>query len=94
MLDQLKKYFRGEDEPPKEVILTEKNIDYFPSFKEMLDERLIIPDSKGRLRYLHGAPVGKLLLVKINKDGTPKYKEMANEWFDPESPKAKSFIWP
>jgi hypothetical protein len=38
--------------------------------------------------------VGKLILVRINKDGTRKYKESAAEWFDPGSERAKSFVWP
>ncbi|MEL0457032.1 hypothetical protein WJN01_12400 [Flavobacteriaceae bacterium SZ-1-7] len=51
-------------------------------------------DNVGRLRYLHGAPVGDLILTRINKDGQPKYKESAKEWFDPESEKANNFKWP
>jgi hypothetical protein len=46
------------------------------------------------LRYRHGAPVGKMKLMRINKDGTPRYAEAADEWFDPESPKARAFVWP
>lgn len=42
-------------------------------------------DSQNRLRYLHGAPVGDLILIRIAKNGEPIYKESAEEWFDPES---------
>jgi hypothetical protein len=46
------------------------------------------------LTYKHGAPVGRMILVRIGKDGTPIYKESAAEWFDPESQKAREFVWP
>jgi hypothetical protein len=35
-----------------------------------------------------------MILVRIAKDGTPVYKESAEEWFDPESPRAHEFVWP
>ena len=79
---------------PAKVRLTEDNIDCFPSFKRLLDDGKIVVDATGRLRYPHGAPVGELILTRILEDGTPRYKESATEWFDPESPKAKSFVWP
>lgn len=50
-------------------------------------------DSQNRLRYLHGAPVGDLILIKVEKNGKPIYKESTEEWFDPESQKAINFIW-
>jgi hypothetical protein len=50
-------------------------------------------DSVGRLRYLHGAPVGDMIFIRKNKDGTLIYQESAEEWFDPETQKAKDFIW-
>jgi len=50
-------------------------------------------DSQKRLRYLHGAPVGDLILIKVAKNGEPIYKESVEEWFDPESQKAINFIW-
>ena len=40
------------------------------------------------------APVGRMMLVRIKKDGTPMYKESAQGWFDPESQVARDFIWP
>jgi hypothetical protein len=51
-------------------------------------------DGEGRLRYLHGASVGDLILTNLSTDGTRKYKESTKEWFDPESDKAKNFVWP
>jgi hypothetical protein len=60
----------------------------------MFEEGKVIFDTKGRLRYEHGAPVGDLVLYRVNKDGTAKYKESAEEWFDPESPMARDFKWP
>jgi hypothetical protein len=79
---------------PKEIILTAVNVGCFPKFKHLFDEGKIIADSTGRLRYTHGAPVGKLILMRVLKDGTPKYAESAEEWFDPGSPKARDFVWP
>ncbi|UPY78202.1 hypothetical protein FH581_004845 [Leptospira weilii] len=39
----------------------------------------------GRLRYLDGAPVGDMLLVRLSKNQQPIYKELADEWFDPNT---------
>lgn len=77
-----------------EFIITISNVDILPPFKRLLDEGKIVADAKGRLRYLHGAPVGKMVLTGVNKDGTPKYRESAEEWFDPDSKKAREFKWP
>ncbi len=82
------------DEPAKRIRVTSHNIDQWPKFKELLDKDKVKFDSLGRLRYLHGAPVGDLVLNRISKDGTPIYKESAAEWFDPDSPKASRFVWP
>jgi hypothetical protein len=35
-----------------------------------------------------------MILARINKDGTPIYKESAKEWFDPDSQRAREFVWP
>ena len=78
----------------EEIVLTLANVANWPAFQALLDQAKIVPDCTGRLRYPHGAPVGKLILVRINKDGTRKYKESAAEWFDPGSERAKSFVWP
>lgn len=94
LLDKIKSAFGTNPSPPERVRLTKKNIDNWPNFFKLLNEGKVQFDKKGRLRYLHGAPVGELVLVRVNKDGTPKYKESAEEWFDPESEKAKSFKWP
>jgi|GEM_PF-696018 len=75
------------------IRLTPENIIYFPKIDSLLKDKKIKYDSSGRLRYLHGAPVGDMILIRVNKDGTPIYKESAEEWFDPESQKAKDFIW-
>jgi hypothetical protein len=79
---------------PNEIILTTTNIAAWPKYKKLLDDGKIVADATGRLRYKHGAPVGKLILTRIANDGTPCYQESAKEWFDPDSPKAKEFIWP
>ncbi|HBN75463.1 MAG TPA: hypothetical protein DD473_06520 [Planctomycetaceae bacterium] len=74
---------------PPELILTTSNGDCFPAFKEMFEDGRIVADSTGRLRYPHGASVGRMILIHINKDGTPRYRESADEWFDTESPQAQ-----
>jgi hypothetical protein len=79
---------------PKEIILNSVNVGIFPKFKQLFDEGKIVADSTGRLRYRHGAPVGRMLLMRVLKDGTPKYSESAAEWFDPDSPRAREFVWP
>jgi hypothetical protein len=80
--------------PPQEVILTIANVGDWPAFKRLLDEGKVVADSSGRLRYPHGAPVGKMVLVRVNKDCTPRYAESSDEWFDPDSPRAQAFVWP
>jgi len=80
--------------PPKEITLTAANVGIFPKFKQAFDEGKIVADSTGRLRYKHGAPVGRMILMRVLKDGTPKYAESAAEWFDPDSSKAREFVWP
>jgi hypothetical protein len=79
---------------PKVIILTATNVERFPKFKRLLDDGKIVADSTGRLRYRHGAPVGKLILSHVLENGIPKYAESATEWFDPDSPKAREFVWP
>ena len=80
--------------PTPEIVLTLANVVEWPEFKKLLDEGKIVADKGGRLRYLHGAPVGKMILVRTAKDGTPQYAESADEWFDPDSKKAQEFSWP
>ena len=91
-MNLLKKIFKNS--PEKRIRLTPNNIDNWPRFNEKLIAGKIKFDIKGRLRYNHGAPVGDLILTRINKEGTPKYKESAQEWFDPQSEKAEKFEWP
>lgn len=79
---------------PDRIRLTRGNLDSWPSFKKLHKEGKVVFDNKGRLRYPHGAPVGDLILIQINKDGTPKYKESTEEWFDPDSKMAEQFEWP
>ena len=75
------------------IRITKDNISKWDNFEKLYINGEIKFDSKGRLRYLHGAPVGDLMLSRVNEDGTHIYREIATEWFDPESPKAKDFIW-
>jgi len=97
-LDFFKKLFNtdstGDSEPPQRIRLTADNVGLWPAFDKLLKENKIKFDSVGRLRYLHGAPVGDLVLTRTGKGGRPIYKESATEWFDPESQKAKEFVWP
>ena len=79
---------------PSSIILTPENIVNWPKWNNLLVERKIKFDVENQLRYLHGAPVGELVLIRVNKDGVPIYKELAEGWFDPDSPRAKEFKWP
>ena len=79
---------------PTEVVLTASNVAEWPGFKVLLDDGKIVPDKHGRFRYRHGAPVGTMILVRVAEDGTPQYKESADEWFDPDSERARQFVWP
>jgi hypothetical protein len=77
-----------------EIVLTASNVAEWPKFKKLLDDGKIVANKKGRLRYRHGAPVGRMILVRTAKDGTPHYAESAAEWFDPDSKRAQEFVWP
>ncbi len=82
-------------EHPNEVIMTTSNVADWPRFKRLFDDGKVLPDRTGRLRHVrHGAPVGRLILIGLLKDGSPQYKESAEEWFAPDSPKARDFVWP
>ena len=76
-----------------QIRLTKDNISLFPKYNKLLQNGKIKFDSLGRLRYLHGAPIGDLIQIKIDKNGKTIYQEISDEWFDPESEKAKNFIW-
>lgn len=91
----LKKILGQKETKSKSVLrVTYENLALWPKTEKLYNERKIRIDSNGRFRYLHGAPVGDMILIRINKDGVKVYKESAEEWFDPESQKAKDFIWP
>ncbi|MBX3397235.1 MAG: hypothetical protein KF873_00725 [Gemmataceae bacterium] len=81
-------------DPPDEIIITRSNLADWPSYLTLFEAGKIIADKTGRMRYPHGAPVGKMILMRIDKDGTPRYCESASEWFDPDSLRAKQFVWP
>ena len=80
--------------PKARLRLTHDNLREWPAFQRLFDKGKVRFDSAGRLRYLHGAPVGDLILVRVNKQGHPIYRESAEEWFDPDSPAADTFEWP
>ena len=75
------------------IRITKENIKNLPKFEELLNNGKVKFDSTGRLRYLHGAPVGDLIQTRKDKKRQPIFQESAEEWFDPESQKAKDFIW-
>lgn len=75
------------------IRITKDNIKSWPRFDLLLNDGKVKFDSTGRLRYLHGAPVGDLKQIGIDKKGQPIFKESSEEWFDPESQKAKEFVW-
>jgi hypothetical protein len=70
------------------IRITKENIKNCPKFETLLNEGKVKFDTQGRLRYLHGAPVGDLILTRIDKKGNSIYQEIAEDWFDPDSPKA------
>lgn len=76
------------------IRITKDNIKNWPKFDALLNDGKVKFDSTGRLRYLHGAPVGDLIQTRTDKKKQPIFQEIAEEWFDPESPKAKDFMWP
>ena len=95
LLGEIETFFRRLfDKPYDKVILTTENVGDWPTFKKLFDEGKVIADSAGRLRYPHGAPVGRMIIVRRDAQGMPVYKEAADEWFDPDSPKAQNFEWP
>jgi hypothetical protein len=61
----------NENEPAKRIRLTVENINQWPKFEKLLNDNKIEFDNAGRLRYLHGAPVGDLILTKLNKNNKP-----------------------
>ena len=75
------------------IRISKDNIKNWPKFEALLNEGKVKFDSNERLRYLHGAPVGDLIQTRTDKNGQPIYQEIAEEWFDPESQKAKEFVW-
>lgn len=93
-MNHFKRQKQSAKEPRKEIELNLDTIELLPSYQKLKEEKKIIADANGRFRYPHGAPVGKLVLTKTKEDGTPIYRELADEWFDPESPKAREFVWP
>ena len=76
------------------ISITKDNLHLWEKFKSLFEKGEIKFDVNGQLRYKHGAPVGEMILIKTGKDGIPVYKESSAEWFDPESKKAKEFLWP
>ena len=79
---------------PQGVVLTVSNVGEWPAFQRLLAEGKVVADRTGRLRYPHGAPVGRMVPVRAGADGAPRYREAADEWFDPDSPRARAFVWP
>jgi len=75
------------------IRITKETIKNWPKFYALLNDGKVKFDSTGRLRYLHGAPVGDLIQSTINKKEQQIFHESAEEWFDPESQKAKEFNW-
>jgi hypothetical protein len=84
----------GRHQQTMEIIrITKDNIKNWSKFEALLNDGKVKFDSTGRLRYLLGAPVGDLIQTRLDKKGQPIFQEIAEEWFDPENPKAKEFIW-
>jgi hypothetical protein len=79
---------------PQKIRMSASNINEWPSYEKLLKDGKVKFDGQGRLRYLHGAPVGDLILSGKDKDGKPVYRESAEDWFDVGSAKAAEFKWP
>ena len=92
-LDKMKLPSIFKRSPPDVVEVTKDNVENWPKWKALFDAGKILSDERGRLRYPHGAPVGRMMLTGTDKDGTPIYRESTDEWFDPDSPKAEAFEW-
>ena len=84
----------SEEQPQSRIRITQENLANWPSFQKLYEDGKVMFDNEGRLRYPHGAPVGDMLLARVNKDGTAVYKESGEEWFDSDSPMAEKFQWP
>ena len=79
---------------PQEFELSVSNVERFPKYNQLFLDGKIVADSNGRLRYPHGAPVGKMVLSPKSTKDKPMYRESAAEWFDEDSERAKQFVWP
>lgn len=77
----------------EKIRIDSDNIKYFSKIDKLFGDGKVKFDAHGRLRYLHGAPVGDMIFVRNDKNGNPIYREIAEEWFDPESQKARDFKW-
>ena len=84
----------GEEAQATRVRLTRANLQDWPSIQKLYEEGKVKFDVCGRLRYVHGAPVGDMILVRVGRQGQGVYKESTEEWFDPGSPAAERFRWP
>ena len=89
----LKKIFGWKSERLPIIRVNSNNLKTFPKIEELFNAGKVKFDSKGRLRYLHGAPVGDMIFQRTNSNNDPIYKESTEEWFDPDSQKAENFIW-
>ncbi len=43
----------------QEIELTQDNLEDWPTWKKLVENGKVIIDARGKLRYPHGAPVGK-----------------------------------
>lgn len=95
MMNILKKIFNNkrEEKPASVVRITQENINKWPTYLQLYNDGKLRFDKNGRLRYLHGAPVGDLILINTDSSGNPVYKESAEHWFDAGSKNAEMFNW-
>ncbi|HAR74415.1 MAG TPA: hypothetical protein DCR77_13565 [Flavobacteriaceae bacterium] len=58
-----------------QIRITKDNISLFPKYEKLLHDNKIKFDSLGRLRYLHGAPIGDLIQIKIDQNRNQFFKK-------------------
>ena len=54
---------------PQIIELSAANLHLWPECPKLVSDGKARFDGKGRLRYSHGAPVGKLIFARVRKDG-------------------------
>ncbi|WP_182498402.1 hypothetical protein [Sphingobacterium cellulitidis] len=78
----------------EKIRIESDNIKYLSKIDKPFGDGKVKFDAHGRLGYLHGSPVCDMIFVRNDISDNIIYREIAEEWFDPESQKARDFKWP